>query len=165
MPTLTSGGMTLLSGANYLTSSPTVGGGDDVPLAVTVDQTNGNTTCPTSIDDIDATNFNVAFTAPASGKVIVVMSGTVHFDSAVASRYVIWGLRSGSTTIDSRPVGFSKAVTNDYRYLSVRFFVSGLTPGNSYTYKGAHQVSAGTDSWTIGDSAEYKSLEVWEDAT
>jgi hypothetical protein len=76
--------------------------------------------------DMDATNLVVTFTAPASGKVMVELSGILE---VTGSSPGAWSLRSGTSTIKACMVG------TGYRYATASFYITGLTPGDSYTYK------------------------------
>lgn len=164
MTTLTSGGTTLLSGGTHLTTTEEEE--DDVPLAIVRDTAGSNVqTTSSTIADIDATNYAVTFTAPASGKVIVVMHGMAKFDPSNADKYYQWGIRESTTTLATRPIGNSHAVAEDYRLIVARFYVSGISAG-SHTYKGAHKVTAGGSGTSVTDSNdEARTIEVWEDLT
>jgi hypothetical protein len=164
MTTLTSGGTTLLSGGFHLTSTAEE---EDMALIAVVRDTAGSNVQTTSstIADIDATNYVVTFTAPASGKVIVILDMIAQFNSPAAKFYSL-GLRESTTTVAVRTVGVTQAVASDYRLITARFYISGLTPASSHTYKGAHKVTAGGDAISVTDATDYpRSIEVWEDLT
>lgn len=80
----------------------------------------------TSTDvDVDAARLAVTFTAPASGNVLVEVCGLTN-TSVVTN----WTLRNGTTTVAEHTMGGSAYTTR-----TARFFLTGLTAGQSYTYK------------------------------
>lgn len=106
----------------------------------------------TSLVDVDATNLAITFTATTSA-VDVVLEGTSMNDTAVAA--TIWGLRSGTTEVgEQRLVNWATNSPSGTPRTRVRtaFRVSGLTPGNSYTYKWAYRTTAGTAYLGYGTS-------------
>jgi hypothetical protein len=127
------------SGTDFATAwvSPSTGG---VLTSVSYTTTNKSSTS-TTLADIDATNLAVTFTAPASGKVIVRLTGLHgHFGTNGKD---IWGLRQNTTTIAEGAVRASGTWPGNF-VVSAAFPVTGLTPGNSYTYKWAWRTAAGT---------------------
>lgn len=96
----------------------------------------------TSLADVDATNLAITFTAPSTGKVLVVLTALVTNTSATAK--TIWGLREGTTDLagDGPVIETSGASAPQVR-ASHRIYITGLTPGNSYTYKWAHATTSG----------------------
>ena len=93
----------------------------------------------TSLVDVDATNLAVTFLAPASGKVVVRVAAYVAIG---ATTNLAWGLRESTTTVAHRNVGYDTAD----RAHTTEFYVSGLTPGSSHTYKLAHARTSGTNA-------------------
>jgi hypothetical protein len=165
MTTLTSGGMTLLSGANHLTSTEEAEG-EDMPLAVSFDVASSNNfTSSTSLVDLNASNNVVTFTAPASGNVLVVLSGMCQPDTGSTTlKVAFWGLRE-STTIIAGPYEVAVHVTTGtayYVHVTLPIQVTGLTPGNSYTYKWAHKASSSATAQVIGGSTDPRIMTVWE---
>lgn len=158
MPRLTSGSATLLSGSNHLTTPEE----DDMGMLVapTVDTGSNVTSVSTSLTDIDAVNYAITFTAPASGNVVVIMSGTAQLDTSTGKLYY-WGLREGSTDLQAKTIDDSFG-TGVYHYRAVRFYITGLTPGSSHTYKGAHKRTTGATFGIVGGSDDPRILEVWE---
>jgi hypothetical protein len=158
MPRLTSGSATLLSGSNHLTSEEE----DDMGMLVapTVDTGSNVTSTSTSLTDIDATNFAITFTAPASGNVVVIMSGTAQLDTTTGKLYY-WGLRESTTDIQAKTIAESIGV-GVFHYKAVRFYITGLTPGSSHTYKGAHKRTTGATFGIVGGADDPRILEVWE---
>lgn len=104
---------------------------------------NKNTTSATDVD-ADATNLAVTFTAPASGNVLITLSALCKM-SAISGYYPVWSIRSGSSTLQRRYVQALGSSISSETTPAVKFYVTGLTPGNSYTYKWGYAVSiAGT---------------------
>lgn len=112
------------------------------------------TTTSTSYVDVDATNLAVTFTAPASGNVLVRLTGTAQMGAANNG---YWGLREASTTIKQ---GLAVGVTNAHG-ATVAFHVTGLTPSSSYTYKWAWKVSTNTQTMFTGPAHGPNVMEVW----
>lgn len=110
------------------------------------------------LTDVDATNLKITFTAPPSGRVLVVASG---FAQAPAGQYMVWGLRDGSSTVASSE---ESVVTNTNTGVRAcyRFMASGLTAGTSYTWKLAHRATSGT-GFTSHGTTNYGPIvmEVW----
>ncbi len=99
------------------------------------------TTSLLAMTALDTTNLRITFTAPASGKVLVRMRGVTH--GATTFPGVLFGVLE-STTVRGRvaPIGGMKATALATSQLAVegQFLVTGLTPGNSYTYDAAYGV-------------------------
>lgn len=114
-------------------------------------------TTSTSFVDVDATNLAVTFTAPASGKVLVRLTAVCQNNDGSLIAYA--ALREGSTNIGSQLylLGFTSAAVVP---MSVPFLVTGLTPGNSYTYKWAWRVTAGTTYMFTGPGYGACTMEV-----
>ena len=95
----------------------------------------------------DATNLTVTFTAPASGKVLVELSGYIQVGTAGTS--AIWNVCThGGTT----PVGTWMSATAGVNGVNVttRCYVSGLTAGNSYQWDWLAQTgNSGTVTQTL----------------
>ncbi len=129
------------------------GGGGTSLLAVKtynpVSQTKLSTTAnTTTFQDIDATNLAVTFTAPSSGQVLVKLTGLVSRSGTSPSLDVFWNLRD---TGGSNVAGTGGRVfTNTGLFISCSLTqtVSGLTPGNSYTWRWGHRASAAGSDWT-----------------
>lgn len=85
--------------------------------------------------DVDATNLAVAFTVPASGKVLVRLNGY----AAAGANGISWGLREGTTNLDDRLVRYQ-----DEGGSSATFVISGLTPDAAKTYKWSHARTVGS---------------------
>lgn len=106
--------------------------------------------------DIDATNLAVTFTVPASGSVLVVLSGMARRESS--SAYLQWTVRASVTTIAVQAVVLE--YTAESR-VSARILVTGLTPGASITYKWGHKVISGVGRTKYGGDAGSAVIEVW----
>jgi len=127
---------------------------------------NASTTSATIVD-ADATNLAVTFTAPASGNVLVRLTAQSIPDTGANHQGAQhqWGLRESTTTI-AGPHTVSRDTTgNGYAFAqaaSVAFPITGLTPGNSYTYKWAHLVTAsGTANIGASPPNGPAVMEVW----
>lgn len=99
------------------------------------------TVTATSPTDVDATNMLVTFTAPASGKVLVRLSALCACNGAAAGR---WSLRAASSDVAGSLYQALQSTTTDTRSVSIP--ITGLTPGNSYTYKWAASRNGGTNT-------------------
>lgn len=161
----TGAGVDVTSDGSVITVDiPGGGGGGGGLLAVTAyrpGSEQNKTTTSTSFVDADATNLAVTFTAPSSGKVLVRLSSRAGM--SVTTSFGGWGLREGSTVVADQQVMFTG---NTQRYAAT-FYVTGLTPGNSYTYKWAFVSGHTTATHTItmggGLTAAGQALmEVWE---
>lgn len=118
---------------------------------------------------IDTTNLRLTFTAPASGKVVVCIgcycTGTTQF-----GRY-LFGILDGATV--RLRLGFSNySEGGDFpdRHIDLEGLITGLTPGNSYTFDaalGVEDVSGlipiyGGPNDDIGGSYGGFRYEIWE---
>lgn len=114
--------------------------------------------------DADATNLAVSFTAPASGNVLVRLTGTMRLNAAVANR-VLWGLRESTTNIgggDSAGVYVGYAFTGSVSILqstSVAFVLTGVSAG-AHTYKWAIGCTANGGGLLV-DASNPATMEVW----
>jgi hypothetical protein len=94
------------------------------------------TTSSGSLVAIDTTNLTVSFTAPASGAVLVRLSGAIKGASgATVPSGVVWGLCVHSTTT---PAGDSAMVPVTSTFLAstaqADILITGLTPSTVYQY-------------------------------
>jgi hypothetical protein len=90
---------------------------------------------------IDTTNLRIEFTAPASGNVLTRIRTLVH--GATTYPQILLGVMSGSTVITrTLPLGGLKtsAVATSHLTQEHEGIVTGLTPGNSYTWDAAYAV-------------------------
>jgi hypothetical protein len=124
-------------------------------------------TVSATIEDADATNLAVTFTAPASGNVLVRLTAQSIPDTGANHQGAQhqWGLRESTTTIAGPHTVSRDTAGNGYTFVqaaSVAFPITGLTPGNSYTYKWAHLVTAsGTASIGASSNNGPAVMEVW----
>ncbi len=96
------------------------------------------TTTSATLGDVDSTNLAVTFTAPASGNVVVNLQGRLTVSTTADTT---WGLREASSQVGGLARILVTSAGEQYRAGIV--YVSGLTPGTSYTYKWAWKVSGG----------------------
>lgn len=146
-------GITIIpnDGADTITVAASGGSGAAIARVVYDPATSASiTTTSTSLVDVDATNLAITFTATSS-IVDVVLDGSATHTTAVG--YTLWGLREGTTGVGKQQLaafgGSTTAVVNPAQR-TIR--VTGLTPGNSYTYKWAHRVTAGGGGFLAGGS-------------
>lgn len=123
-----------------------------------VDRLLGSVSNTTPVD-VDATNLSVTFTVPASGKVLVVLTGFGVLTSGFTP-YV--DLRESSTVIATRAFGFFGG-GNQSGYRTLKFKITGLTPGASHTYKWSnHTDGGGTFGIEVGPTYGAATIEVWD---
>lgn len=108
----------------------------------------GITNTTAAMQDVDAANLVVVFTAPPSGKVNVVLEALT---DGPASQSISWGLRDGASAVaDSlQYVMFGNATTIRQR---ICIPLAGLTPGTQYTWKWGAKVTAGTGNIYCGNN-------------
>lgn len=114
------------------------------------------TNSTTTLTDIDATNLAVSFTAPASGRVLVRLTGVV---GGTGVQGLYWGLRESTTDLAVYFVRTSTA--NDIASIAIP--ITGLTASSSHTYKWAQKVGGASASVTtfLGTSSTLAVMEVW----
>ncbi len=98
----------------------------------------------------DTTNLRLTFTAPANGIVMVRLKCQVLDQNQSPS--ILLGVLDGSTVVGrQRPIGAlgGTAVSTTRIAQEAVFIVSGLTPGNSYTYDAAYGVQVVLSSTNI----------------
>lgn len=99
---------------------------------------------------MDTTNLRITFTAPASGEVLVRLRGPVHGASTFPQ--ILFGVLDGATVrARTAPLGGLKntAVATAQLALESEAVVTGLTPGNSYTWDAAYAVQVAVASTGI----------------
>lgn len=112
------------------------------PLLAVVGYKNGSdyTTTSTNEADIDATNLTLpAITVPPSGKVLF----KANLSASNSGGDFILAVRDGGGAISNAQETMLQAVSSITR-VQYAFLISGLTPGDSKTYKLGWKVSAGT---------------------
>lgn len=102
------------------------------------------TTSSTTPVDADGTNLAITFTAPASGEVIVRLSGQAVTNNSAGQGW--WCLRSGSSLVGN-PVYVVSGTSQSGHVID--FLVTGLTAGGSYTYKWGYFVGNASHTNTI----------------
>jgi len=127
---------------------------------------NNPVTTPSStvFEDADATHLSISFTAPASGSVLLRLSGLA---TRMVAGNAYWNVRSGGVNVP----GTAALVATDgnYHRSSHSVTITGLTPGSPYTYTWGHRVSdsTGQSQILIGGDADAGSgygaatMEVW----
>lgn len=88
---------------------------------------------------VDTTNLRITFTAPASGNVLVVMQCAI--SGATIWPQPLLGVMASSTVIGRvAPVGVpgSTGASTSRMLCDATFEVTGLTPGNSFTWDAAY---------------------------
>lgn len=99
------------------------------------------TTAALAMTALDTTNLRLTFTAPASGKVLVRLQGTLH--GATTYPQIMLGVLEGST-VKGRvsPAGLVNGNLAATTFLTVEglFVVTGLTAGASLTWDAAYGV-------------------------
>lgn len=99
------------------------------------------TTTSATLGDIDATNLVVTFTAPASGSVVVMLTGRITTSAATTPT---WGLRNGSSQAGGLfTLASSLNLGGAHQARTGVVYITSLTPGTSYTVKWAWAVSGG----------------------
>jgi hypothetical protein len=102
----------------------------------------------TSYQDLDATNCAVTFTAPTSGRVIIRCNAAFHGSAAVDAA---WALRDGSTVMAE---AYTPTITS-IQVTHKDFYVTGLTPGASYTLKWSAKSASGSLSFYRATTSSY----------
>ena len=152
--------MTLLASVQY-----------DPSVAVTK-----NTTAALAMTALDTTNLRLTFTAPASGNVLARVRGTVH--GATTFPQILLGVLDGSTVMMRQvPMGSLKTTALATSQLTQEALgvISGLTPGNSYTWDAAYGVETliaatgikygGPNNTTTNDAFGAFDFEIWDAPT
>lgn len=97
---------------------------------------------------LDATNVTVARNAPASGRQLLTMTFnlTVNEGGAAAAQAIFMAVTHGTSTIVGVPTRVFNAVVSGTaltQEVTVRWLITGLTPGNSYGYDLAGYITSG----------------------
>jgi hypothetical protein len=120
----------------------------------------------------DTTNASITFTAPANGIVLVKIRAA--YKGAGAPPYGFLGVLDGATVRARQvPMAVDRATgSTTVRGTEAVFLVTGLTPGNSYTFDAAYGVETavassaygwgGPNNTTLSDAYGALSFEVWE---
>lgn len=130
------------------------------------------TTAALAMTALDTTNLRLTFTAPASGRVLVRLQGTLH--GATTYPQIQLGVLEGST-VKGRvtPAGLMNGNLAATSFLTVEalFVVTGLTAGASLTWDAAYGVETvvastglkygGPNNTTANDAFGGFAFEVW----
>ena len=131
------------------------------------------TTAALAMTALDTTNLRIAFTVPASGRVLVRLKGTLH--GATTFPQILLGVLQGSTVIGRQspqgaPLGTALATT--HVPVEAAFVVEGLTPSASLTWDAAYGVETlvastglkygGPNNATANDAFGAFSFEIWD---
>lgn len=134
------------------------------------------TTSLLAMTAIDTTNCRITFTAPANGSVLVRLKAVAH--GATTLPRLLLGVLDGAT-VKGRvsPIGSipSAPLATTRLGQEACFVVTGLTPGNSYTWDAAYGVEilvaataikyGGPDNATVNDAYGALLFEVWDAPT
>lgn len=143
-PSLTAGGGGGSSMLSYVEYNP----GSDITLS----------TVSSTLVDADATNLAISFTAPDSGRVLVVLNGFARTSTSAGN--VHWGVRDSSAIITGSEARMTASNSLSRWTYSKRF--SGLTPGASYSWRWAHaNVGGVTTDLRVGPSYGPATMQVW----
>jgi hypothetical protein len=130
------------------------------------------TTSTLAMTALDTTNLRLTFTAPASGRVLVRLQGTLH--GATTFPQIQLGVLEGAT-VKGRvtPAGLMNGNLSATSFLTVEglFVVTGLTAGASLTWDAAYGVETvvastglkygGPNNTTANDAFGGFAFEVW----
>lgn len=94
---------------------------------------------------LDTTNLRASFTVPASGAVILTMTGWVY---ATAGNVLNWAVLSGASTVAGSDAGIHyHTATGEVQHRVVhRAYISGLTAASTATWDFAHYRTFGSGS-------------------
>lgn len=99
--------------------------------------------------DVDATNLKIDIVVPSSGKILLCLYGYAHVNGST----IAWGIRESTTMIAGHRVLETSYANNLLASIEAKFYISGLTPGSSHTYKWAHKFTSGSNGSTRGSPA------------
>ena len=108
------------------------------------------TTAAAAMTAFDTTNLRLTFTAPANGRVLVRLAGTIH--GATTTPALLFGVMSGATVVARfSPVVMWAGAQAATSFVGVEatFPVTGLTAGASLTWDAAFGVETGIASSAI----------------
>lgn len=110
----------------------------------------------TTLEDVDATNAIVTFTAPASGNVIVDITANAQVTGSQSQLY--WGVRESSTNVGAKT--FILGIFPQGMRTTARWYITGISAG-AHTYKAAICVDAQTGHLSGGPTLGPIVLAVW----
>lgn len=117
--------------------------------APNTDTTIGTTTA-TTMTDVDAVHLALTFTAPASGNVLVRLTGMA--DNSNSGKITYWGLRESTSNLASAWM-FSVG-GNTARYVAA-FYITGLSASSSHTYKWAYMTDNSANTTRLYGGPNY----------
>jgi hypothetical protein len=132
---------------------------------------NKATTALLAMTALDTTNLRIAFTVPASGRVLVRLQGTLH--GATTFPQIQLGVLEGSTVRMRRPpmLGGGNLAATTLMCAEAVAVVSGLTPSASLTWDAAYGVETivaatglkygGPNNTTANDAFGGFCFEIW----
>lgn len=94
-------------------------------------------TTSATMADVDATNMKVDFTVPITGNVLIRLSAFADMNGAAGEGY--WGIRESTTDLFAARMLRAGATADGY--YAVAFYKTGLTAGDSKTYKWSFAVA------------------------
>lgn len=116
-------------------------------------KTNKSCAANLALTALDTTNLRVTFTAPSTGNVVCRLRCAVSDNTGGAFPQILLGILEGSTIRGRQsPIGVTYGPTgnNNVRCnVEASFTITGLTPGNSYTYDAAYGVESAQASSNI----------------
>lgn len=131
------------------------------------------TTAALAMTALDTTNLRLTFTAPASGTVLVRLSGVLH--GATTFPQILLGVLDGSVVRGrAAPMGAppGTALATTLERVTAEFLITGLTAGASYTWDAAYGVETlvastglkygGPNNTTANDAFGGFAFEIWQ---
>jgi hypothetical protein len=115
----------------------------------------------TSFADVDATNLAITFTAPASGKVLVVLSAMTKVGAGASP--LEWNLRESTSNIADSDNRVNADAGRPQR-VTLAIYLTGISSG-SKTWKWGFRIAAGSTAADIrvgGSNQGPAVMEVWE---
>lgn len=113
-----------------------------------------------SVADVDSTHLKVTFDAPATGAVIIVLTGVI---SVATGDAVAWGVSDHGSFVAEAQLAY---VTGDGIQFNANrpIYISGLTPTTSYTFFWTHHhtFGPGTDVTVFGGETGPAIIQVYE---
>ncbi len=120
---------------------------------------------------LDTTNLRIAFTVPASGRVLVLLACTVH--GATTFPQILLGVLEGATVKTRTPpmLGGGNLAATTLMRVEAASVIEGLTPGANHTWDAAYGVETlvaltgikygGPDDATANNAFGAFRFEVW----
>ena len=130
------------------------------------------TTAALAMTALDTTNLRLTFTAPASGRVLCRLKGVLH--GATALPQILLGVLEGATVRgrEAAKAEVGNITATSLTSVEALFPVTGLTPGNQYTFDAAYGVEVvvaatglkygGPNNTTGSDAFGAFIFEIWD---